>query len=244
MSDDTTTNSVQPAEAPLEQPTANALETAESLRNDSLESNTNTTTEPEEKSEDNSKPVDELQEWATKKGLDPNDTNAILKSYREAEKKLHEISGKASQLQKQVKSSDAFTDNESVIQEARVLNFYASNPDARAYDLQMGQIVEKFEQSDPVFAEHLLRNLDTLYAMAKVEASSEEIQLARQEGKNEAIKATQKAQSASAPSANAATSKPVETGWNDKRISEVIASGEYDKYRNEILAWEKKQYGI
>lgn len=249
MSDDTTTNSDVDSQAQdSAQPEETIISSAESLRSDQYTGSSDTN-EAEPQSSDNSEissvtEDDELSNWARAKGADPNDPKALLKLAKDIEKGFKKYSEKASQLQKSVKNTDLLDDNEAVIQEARVLNFYASNPEARSYDGKMGEIVNRFEQSDPVFAEHLLRHLDTLYAMAKAESSSVEVQSARQEGRDEAIQESIKAQTASAPRANATTSQPAAQKWSDERVREVIAAGQYDKYRNEILAWERSAYGL
>lgn len=248
MSDDTTTNNdVVEQAGETSQPEETIISSAESLRSDSTVASDTETPEPQ--SSDNSEssvlPEDEeLYNWAKAKGADPNDPKALLKLAKDIEKGFKKYSEKTSQLQKSVKNTDLLDDNDAVIQEARVLNFYATNPDARDYDGKMGEIVNRFEESDPVFAEHLMKHLDTLYAMAKAETSSVELQAERQRGRDEAIEETTKAQTASAPRANAVSSQPAVQTWTDERVREVIAAGQYDKYRNEILAWERSTYGV
>ena len=252
---------------------------AESLRSDQPapsadggEESNNTNQEPEDNTEDNSNnqqdntadesndqpdtasdedpEVAELQEWATKKGLDTSDPVKLLKAYREAEKRMHDVTTGQSELKQELsKSNDEYTNEyDGVIQEARVLNFYNSNPEARQYDKEMGQVYARFQKSDPEFASHLSRHLDTLLAMAKAENSSSEtqkVQEARQQGKSEAFEKTKKAQAASAPKANAVQSQPEEPGWTPEKVDKVIQNGEYSKYRDEILAWERQNlYGV
>ena len=253
---------------------------AESLRSDQpatsaedSQESENTKTEPEDNTEDNSTnqqdnttdessdqpdtassdedpEVAELQEWATKKGLDTSDPVKLLKAYREAEKRMHDVTTGQSELKQELsKNNDDYANEyDGVIQEARVLNFYNSNPEARQYDKEMGQVYARFQKSDPEFAAHLSRHLPTLLAMAKAENSSSEtqkVQEARQQGKSEAFEKTKKAQAASAPKANAVQSQPEETGWTPEKVDKVIQNGEYSKYRDEILAWERQNlYGI
>lgn len=248
MSDDTTT------EAPVEeQPLDGQAEESIEVSADSRRSDVQTdddTQEPEAEADDNSEETldgqDDLKEWAKKKGIDPNDPDAVLKLARDTEKGFRQYSEKAkaeaNELKNKVTSSSDFSDSEAVIQEARVINFYNSNPDASKYDKEMGDIYARFQQSDPDFAGHLVRHLDTLYAMAKAEDSSSEVQTARQQGKAEATQAIKKAQTASTPKVNASSSTPVQTGWSEQRIQQVIDSGQYDQYREEILAWERTQY--
>jgi hypothetical protein len=257
MSDDTTTETNVD-----EQPQDGQAEGSIEVSADSRRSDRENTQEPEVQEEDssenqedsstddNSEEVptnqDDLKEWAKSKGIDPEDPQAILKLARDTEKGFRQYSEKAkaeaNELKNKVTNSSEFSDSEAVIQEARVINFYNSNPDASKYDKQMGEIYAKFQQSDPDFAGHLVRHLDTLYAMAKAEDSSVQVQQARQEGKVEATQAIKKAQTASAPKANATSSAPAKKGWDEQRIQEVINSGQYDQYRDEILAWERTQY--
>lgn len=273
MSDDTTTDTGVDNSQPQEssQDTGQAEETiqrtADSLRSDTpttsaeaSEESENTDTEPEAQANDNSTnqqetetesdedpETAELQEWADKKGLDTSDPTKLLKAYREAEKRMHDVTTGQSQLKEELsKGNDEYTNEyDGVIQEARVLNFYNSNAEARQYDKQMGEIFARFQQSDPEFATHLSRHLPTLLALAKAENSTEQVQTARQQGKNEAFEKTKKAQAASAPKANAVQSQPADETWNAAKVDKVIQNGEYSKYRDEILAWERNNlYGV
>jgi hypothetical protein len=256
MSNDTTTDS-QEQQQPLEEGQAKGTieASAESLRADepSSEPQTQEPETTEEVAEDNSNEAqensddsEELIEWARSKGVDPEDPVALAKLARDTEKGFRQYSEKAkaeaNELRNKVTSSEDFTDSEAVIQEARVINFYNSNPDARNYDQKMGEIYARFQQSDPEFAGHLVRHLDTLYAMAKAEDNSAEVINARNQGKVEATQAIKKAQTASAPKANAVASKPAETGWTEQKVQEVIAAGKYSEHREEILAWERSLY--
>jgi hypothetical protein len=252
MSDNTTTDGTVVTEADNSpQPEETIEQSAESLRSDQETGNDTNEAEPSE--DDNSEQSNEetksdvdLKEWARKKGIDPEDPEAILKLARDTEKGFRQYSEKAKQesniLKEQVTQNSDLGDAEAVIQEARVINFYNSNPDARSYDKQMGEIYGRFVESDPEFASHLMKHLDTLYAMAKTESSTLEVQEARQQGKIEALEAKKKAQMSSAPSVNASSSAPPQTGWTADKINQVIENGEYEKHREEILAWERSQY--
>jgi len=257
MSNDTTTDTAE-KQQPQEEGQAEATieVTAESLRAGEAQTQEPETTEEvsedTEVAEDNSNETqvnesdDDLKEWARSKGIDPDDPVALARLARDTEKGFRQYSEKAkaeaNELKNKVTNSEDFTDSEAVIQEARVINFYNSNPDARNYDQKMGDIYARFQQSDPEFAGHLVRHLDTLYAMAKAEDNSTEVMNARQQGKVEATQAIKKAQTASAPKANATTTQPVQKGWTQEKVQEVIASGKYNEHREEILAWERSLY--
>jgi predicted NAD-dependent protein-ADP-ribosyltransferase YbiA (DUF1768 family) len=79
-------------------------------------------------------------------------------------------------------------------------------------------------------------------ALYYTEDNNVEVQTARQEGKAEATQAIKKAQTASTPKVNATSSAPTKQGWDAQRVQQVIDAGNYDKYRDEILAWERTQY--
>jgi hypothetical protein len=254
MSDDTTT--VSPVE---EQPQIGQAEQSIEVSAESLRAGEAQTQEPETTQvvEDNSDQTqvestdgtpsnEDLKEWAKSKGINPDDPDAILKLARDTERGFRQYSEKAkaeaNELKSKVTASEDFTDSEAVIQEARVINFYNSKPEARNYDQKMGEIYARFQQSDPEFASHLVRHLDTLYSMAKTEESNAEVMNARQQGKVEATEAIKKAQTASAPKVNATSSQPVQKGWTQERVQDVIASGKYNEHREEILAWERSLY--
>ena len=249
MQDDTTTDSTID-EGAEQSTTPDTIEaSAESFRSDVTEDKAEDTEEAEQSTTSTDDTTEDSEEsellaWAEKAGLDTKDPVKILKSLKDTQKKLHETTSQASELRKQVSDSEEFTDDESVIQEARVLNFYAANPEARSYDVKMGEIYNRFQKSDPEFATHLVKHLDTLYAMAKAEDNQADVLTARQQGKEEAIRKTKQAQASSAPKANAVSSAPESTGLNADKVREIVASGKYNEYRDEILAWERSQYGL
>ena len=252
MEDNTTTDTPVAEEAEQSTTSETIERSAESLRSDQA-----TVAAPPEKEDNNeadeesttsqddptSEDDQELLDWAEKTGLDTQDPNKILKALRDTQKKLHETTSQVSTLKKTVNEESDGSD-QAVIQEARILNYYSSNPEARQYDQQMGEIYSRFREKDPAFADHLLVHLDTLHAMAKAETAEANIIAARQQGKEEAIKQTKQAQASSAPKANAVTSAPKSEGMTRERVNELIASGKYDEHRDEILAWEKSQYGL
>lgn len=242
MQDNTTpdnSTAEQAANQPLPEETIQV--SAESLRSDSVTDTSEAA--PATPSEENPE-AQELMDWAKSSGMDTSDPVKILKRLRDTQQALHENTNKTSELQKQVSNTNYFDEPNAVIQEARVLNFYNSNPDARNYDVKMGEIYQNYAVSNPEFADQLLRNLPALYAMAKLEDTQQQVVTARQQGMNEAIEATKKAETAAAPSVNATSSAPTPTSWSEERISEVIAKGQYSQYRDEILAWEKSQMGL
>lgn len=139
----TTEPVVQEAEGVQEtQPEVEQTETAES--------NVTEDSSPTEPSEG-----DDLSKWAESKGInleDPESVHKLAKSYREAEKKLHETTQTKSQLEKQLVPADGvpqytpdgnldvYSEVQNVKTQLNLQNFYMENPDARDYDEKMAQI--------------------------------------------------------------------------------------------------------
>lgn len=123
---------------------------------DTAESNVTEDSSPTEPSES-----DDLSKWAESKGInleDPESVQKLAKSYREAEKKLHETTQTKSELEKQLVPSDGlpqytqdgnldvYSEVQNVKTQLNLQNFYMENPEARSYDEKMAQIaIEKPE---------------------------------------------------------------------------------------------------
>lgn len=139
----TTEPVVQEAEGVQEtQPEVEQTETAES--------NVTEDSSPAEPSEG-----DDLSKWAESKGInleDPESVQKLAKSYREAEKKLHETTQTKSELEKQLVPADGvpqytpdgnldvYSEVQNVKTQLNLQNFYMENPEARSYDEKMAQI--------------------------------------------------------------------------------------------------------
>lgn len=139
----TTEPVVQEAEGVQEtQPEVEQTETAES--------NVTEDSSPTEPSES-----DDLSKWAESKGInleDPESVQKLAKSYREAEKKLHETTQTKSELEKQLVPADGvpqytpdgnldvYSEVQNVKTQLNLQNFYMENPEARSYDEKMAQI--------------------------------------------------------------------------------------------------------
>ena len=123
---------------------------------DTAESNVTEDSSPTEPSEG-----DDLSKWAESKGInleDPESVQKLAKSYREAEKKLHETTQTKSELEKQLVPADGvpqytpdgnldvYSEVQNVKTQLNLQNFYMENPEARSYDEKMAQIaIEKPE---------------------------------------------------------------------------------------------------
>lgn len=139
----TTEPAVQETEGAQEaQPEVEQTETAES--------NVTEDSSPTEPSEG-----DDLSKWAESKGInleDPESVQKLAKSYREAEKKLHETTQTKSELEKQLVPADGvpqytpdgnldvYSEVQNVKTQLNLQNFYMENPEARSYDEKMAQI--------------------------------------------------------------------------------------------------------
>jgi hypothetical protein len=120
------------------------------------ESNVNEDSSPVESSDSSDSTSNEdLSKWAESKGLnleDPESVQKLAKSYREAEKKLHETAQTKSELEKQLVppgndyqfmpdgSLDVYSEVQNVKTQLNLQNFYMENPDARQYDEKMAEI--------------------------------------------------------------------------------------------------------
>lgn len=98
---------------------------------------------------------EDLSKWAESKGLnleDPESVQKLAKSYREAEKKLHETTQTKSELEKQLVppgteyqftpdgNLDVYSEVQNVKTQLNLQNFYMENPEARSYDEKMAEI--------------------------------------------------------------------------------------------------------
>lgn len=98
---------------------------------------------------------DDMSKWAESKGInfdDPDSVQKLAKSYREAEKKLHETTQTKSELEKQLVPAqsgpqftedgnlDVYSEVQNVKTQLNLQNFYMENPDARTYDEKMAQV--------------------------------------------------------------------------------------------------------
>jgi hypothetical protein len=158
---------------------------------------------------------DDLSKWAESKGLDledPGSVQKLAKSYREAEKKLHETTQTKSQLEKQLVPDsqpqftadgnlDVYAKVQNIETQMNLQNFYMENPDARSYDQKMAEIaLEKPELG--LYAKNS-GDFSVLLALAK---QGDE----RQQGGREALEklADKQRAAVASPAASVPTSQP------------------------------------
>lgn len=140
--------------------------------------------------------------WASKKGIKTDNPVAMLKMVREAEKKMHQTQNniEAKKLRQAVSEVDTYggvSDVDIALNRLAVREFYLDNPEAKAYDGVMAQIV----QEKP----YLANDLDTLYLIAKAKNLKVEEDVIKKQARKEALVEAAKAEAAAPPNKSAST---------------------------------------
>lgn len=182
-------------------------------------------------------PADDVEEWAKKKGISLEDPKKIAQMYRDAEKKMHEASAKARELEQATIAAQtldytgdddrdnlAQTVNQLLIQN-NVRDFFGNNPEAREYESKMAEIVTQ--------RPHLKNDLDALYALAKTDPSRE-TEL-KQAGGREALTNLAQKQQQVPPGANATNSGVYES-------QTITPRNVYDLIDKNDQAWFEKNH--
>lgn len=167
----------QPAADDSEQADVQAQDTSENQDEETEEVNSDDSDESDDQGEF------DIEKFAKAKGIDlanptREDVEKLVKSQREAEKRMHEATGKQAELSDSISGlySDAVESGQADASEARIANlemqqhvtqFYINNPDARQYDDKMAEIVKK----EP----YLANNLNRLLQIARLESSGAQI---------------------------------------------------------------------
>lgn len=184
---------------------------------------------------------DEFTKFAKAKGFDPAAVTAserkALEMAQNAEKRMHEATQKARELETTVTSQapidytgDPNIDSlaqqvNSLLIKNNVNDFFSNTPEAREYESKMAEIVTQ--------RPHLQNDLDALYALARTDPSRES-QL-RQEGGRQALTQLAQKQSAIPPGANATNSGVYE--------SQAITSGNvWQQIDSHDQEWFEKNY--
>ncbi len=171
------------------------------------------TTEPEEPTDpagpapaDN--PDDDIAAWAASKGIDlstPEGQAKALKSMREADKKMHEATGQASSLRKQIEESPA-TDEGQRMQRLETLylttQWMTDNQITPEQNTKMGEYLA----ADPIKTEMVkqgLLSLDEVFVLSG--ASQQNPAAIKQQGGQEALERLANKQRATAPQGSAMT---------------------------------------
>lgn len=180
---------------------------------------------------------DDVEEWAKKKGVDLSDPKKLAQMYRDAEKKMHEASAKARELETASLAQaplnytgdpnvDSLTQQvNSLLIKNNVNDFFSNNPNAREYESKMAEIVTQ--------RPHLQNDLDALYALAKNDPSRDaEI---KQAGGREALTNLAQKQQQIPPGANATNTGVYES-------SSITPGNVYDLVDKNDQAWFEKNH--
>lgn len=228
--EDTTTSTVQDTvQAPnTEQPVeleAQAVQGDEATQDqDTTQSPTSSDAEgqPEAPSEEA-----ELFAWAEKKGVKTDDPVALLKMIREGDKKVSQTSQEAKRLREQFDSmgqEEGLDDTSMLVNRLQVTDFYLNNPDARAYDDKMAEIVS----AKP----YLANDLQTVYKLARFESAEQEAHVQRQQVKKETLAQVAQAEAAGPPEATASTKDSLPRQVTDEDIANMSVA-EYEAWKKE-----------
>jgi hypothetical protein len=186
-----------------------ATETAEASANE-------TQPDPTGEGETSDGPDPELIEWAKKKGIPVDDPNglspAALKAIevaRNGEKDFHESRQQAkSKLKEEAAATvnaDDYTDPlQAEVQQMKtglmVRDFYDANPEAKAFDAEMAEIVKA--------RPYLAQDLEAAYALVKSGKSKAELEAAEKKGREAAKAEIARSSSAVMPKGNASGTTP------------------------------------
>ncbi len=180
--------------------------------------------------------ADDVTAWAEKKGLPLDDPVKLAQMYRDAEKRMHEATERAKELETtmvnnplldytgdEAYDSLALKVNQLEIQN-RVADFFTAHPEARDYESKMAEIV--------VERPHLQGDFDALYALA-VNSPDRAAEL-KSEGGREALTNLAQKQQAIPPSAQASTNTSVSEKITPENVDELVGKNGPE--------WFKKNY--
>lgn len=179
--------------------------------------------------------ADDITEWATKKGLPLDDPKKLASMYRDAEKKMHEATEAAKQLETATVQTLDYTGDENrdelaasvnqLLVQNSVRDFFSANPEAREFEPQMAEIVLQ--------RPHLKNDLDALYALARSDPNREAD--LKQQGGRDALQSLAQKQQQVPPASGATNSAVYES-------SQITSSNVYDLIDKNDQAWFQKNY--
>lgn len=181
--------------------------------------------------------VDDVQEWAKKKGLPLDNPVKLAQMYRDAERKMHEAAAKARELEQATIANapvdytgdptvDSLTQTvNTLLIQNNVRDFFANNPEAREFESKMAEIVTA--------RPHLSNDLDALYALAKTDPSRE-AEL-KQQGGREALTNLAQKQQQIPPGAHA-------TNSGVYKSAQITPANVYDLIDKNDQAWFEKNH--
>jgi hypothetical protein len=168
----------------------------------------------------------EILEWANKKGVKTDDPIALLKMVREGEKKMHSATNEANALKNTINTTgeeQGYDDTSLLLNRLKVTEFYLNNPEAKALDEDMAEIVNK--------KPYLADDLETVFELAKARKSTVAMAAAKETGRQEALAQVAQAEKAAPPNASATTRQGVKD-ITDADIANMSAA-EYIQYKQD-----------
>lgn len=190
----------------------------------------------------------ELSQWAIKKGVDPNDPQAVLKMARESEQSMHKATAETAETKRLIDLQSAMAagtgydpayadtnmdvnstlmrDMAQLKTESKVANFYAQNPEARQYDAAMAALVIQNPQL-------VVLDIPSLYKLVKADKMDTELAQAKDSGAQEARKQLAKTSRAAMPTSAASTGEAT-GGRLTMATIEAMPFDEYQSRRAEI----------
>lgn len=194
------------------QPPESVVETAEVTQEPSNE-------QPNEPS------TDDTSEWLKAKGIDLNDPEAtakLAKAYREAEKKMHDVTAEAAKVQKDISVGTTHNGTEAARVSAletqlSVMNFKSSHPDWQEHSDVMNQLLNEpvttslgtFSREE--YVQNGIFSLEDVYALAKAKANTTQ----KTENVQEVLQTIQNKQRAGGGLGNAVNSAPSSSQKDD-----------------------------
>lgn len=192
-----------------------------------------------EDSQEAATPVDDNLAWLQNKGIDPQSPEALAKvaeMYRNAEKAMHNKSQEKAELQQALQQpQEQLTDangnyDPTAVLEARlqaienernVERFFNTNPDAKAYEEKMIDMVSTDPNLNYLVSNNVL-SIENLYQMAKGADPSLEQSL-KSEGGREALQKVADKQQAKAVTGSATNSQMATGGPTRETVNEWYA---------------------
>jgi len=160
--------------APTLKPVEETEEVTSSAANDEAVAEDLSTESQETQASDNEPSVEE---WAKSKNLPLDDPVKLAKMYRDAEKRMHEATEKARELETATVNQvpvdytgdpgyDTLAQSvNTLLVQNKVRDFFSDNPEARNFESKMAEIVTQ--------RPHLQNDLDALYALARTDPNRE-----------------------------------------------------------------------
>lgn len=210
---DETTTTASTEESTAEVTTSQAESTTDSPAE---AQETQTQTDPQGESE-SAPVVDEDLEWLKAKGIDPSDpqfTSKVAKSYREAERAMHETKQEAAKsLQDGLEQGEYQQDPEvtQLKRDVAEMRFYRTNPEAEGREDDIIAAGKDYPELAAAF------NLSALWEIAQGRSAGQALKGAKREGREEAKQEIAKASTAGTPSGNASVKK-AEKSQDDERL--------------------------